>query len=57
MENQHGVDNSNALNYLKEDIQVCKYALSPSWSFFGTSRNAPSQGGWRALRDDTKMAA
>ena len=30
MENQHGVDNSNALNYLKEDIQVCKYDLSPS---------------------------
>ena len=27
MENQHGVDDSNALNYLKEDIQVCKYAL------------------------------
>ena len=27
MENQHGVDNGNALNYLKEDIQVCKYVL------------------------------
>ena len=26
-ENQRGVDNGNALNYLKEDIQVCKYAL------------------------------
>ena len=30
MENQHGVDNGNSLNYLKEDIQVCKYALTPS---------------------------
>ena len=42
MENQHGVDDSNALNYLKEDIQVCKYALQIC---FGSSRNAPSQGG------------
>ena len=24
MENQHGVDNSNALNYLKEDIRLLR---------------------------------